>query len=67
MIGLYIFGMVVGLLFLTAALANWESIYGLVEIEAVRTMFGENAARWYCGLGGLALVITTALFWTKLV
>ena len=47
---------VLGGWFLVSALANWDWYKGIVDFAAVETLLGENAARWVCGLAGLALI-----------
>ena len=42
--------------FLASALANWDWYKGIVDFAAVEAMFGEDAARWVCGLAGLGLI-----------
>jgi hypothetical protein len=52
-----------GVLFLVSALANWDWYKGIVDFAAAEVLFGEDAARWLCGLSGLALIgLGIALF-----
>ena len=45
-----------GVWFLVSALANWDWYKGIADFAAVEGLFGENAARWLCGLSGLMLM-----------
>jgi threonine/homoserine/homoserine lactone efflux protein len=56
MVAVTIFVMALGVLFLVSALANWDWYKGIVDFAAVEGLFGENAARWLCGLFGLVLI-----------
>jgi hypothetical protein len=67
MIGLYLVGAVIGLLLLVAAIAEWDGSYGLWDVDATRAIFGERAARWFCGLIGVAILVMTGLYWAKVV
>jgi hypothetical protein len=53
---LYIFVIVLGLFFLTAALRNWEGIYSILEFEVISGLFGEGAARLLAGVIGIGCV-----------
>ena len=65
MVGLLVFGFVLGLLFLVSALAEWEWVYSLWDVEATRALFGEAAARWFCGVVGVAMMGVVAAYWAK--
>jgi hypothetical protein len=56
MTGLFILVTAVGLLFLISALANWDWYTTLGDFAVVESIFGENAARWFCGVFGLVLI-----------
>jgi hypothetical protein len=45
-----------GLWFLYSALANWDWYKGIVDFAVTETLFGEEAARWLCGLFGLTII-----------
>lgn len=41
---------------LWSALANWEWYKGITDFAVAETLFGEDAARWLCGLSGLVTI-----------
>jgi hypothetical protein len=63
MLGVCIVGAGVGLLFLVSAIAEWEWIYSLWDVDAARAFIGEGAARWFCGIIGIAMLVMSAVFW----
>lgn len=56
MIVLLLIGVALGLLLVTAAVMNWESIYDNLEVGLVAAIFGENAGRLTCLLAGVAVI-----------
>ena len=65
MLSVCIVGAAVGLLFLVSAIADWDWIYARWDVDATRTIFGEGAARWFCGLTGVAILVMSAVYWAK--
>jgi hypothetical protein len=56
MIALALFVAAAGVAFLASALANWDWYKGIVDFALVEGLLGESAARWLCGLSGVALI-----------
>ena len=56
MVAVSLFVAALGAWFLVSALANWDWYKGIVDFAAIEGVFGENAARWACGLFGLVLI-----------
>ena len=50
-----------GALLLVSALANWDWYKGLVDYAVIEAVFGEDAARWVCGVSGVALLVGSAV------
>ena len=57
MVALAIFVVAIGAWFLVSALANWDWYKGIVDFAATEAIFGENAARWLCGLLGIVGIV----------
>ena len=57
MTGLIVVLAAFGLFLLVSALANWDWYKGITDFAVVETLLGENAARWTCGIAGLALTV----------
>ena len=62
----YVIFISIGILLIIAAVLGWEWIYGMWDAEFVRAVFGENAARFFCGACGLILVVMMIGYWTKI-
>ena len=56
MIFLLLLGIAIGLVLITAAVLNWESIHGSMEFGVVATIFGENAGRLTCLVAGVVVI-----------
>ena len=63
---LYLIGIAIGVFLIVSALLGWEWVHGLWDVEAVRVVLGEGAARWFCAAGGLVMVGMTIGYWAKL-
>jgi hypothetical protein len=63
---IYLIGIAIGVFFVVAALLGWEWVYGWWDVEVVRAILGESAARWYCATGGLVIVGMTIGYWARL-
>ena len=48
----------IGLWLIASALMNWEWYLGIFDFAFIESILGDQAARWACGLAGLALVVT---------
>ena len=59
------FCLVMGLALLVAALLGWEWLYALWDVEATRAIFGDEAARWFCGICGAAILAIGLIVWLK--
>jgi hypothetical protein len=46
-------GIILGLWLLWSALANWDWYKGIADFAAAEALFGEDAARWLCGVVGV--------------
>ena len=47
-----------GLWLLISALLNWEWYLGIFDFAFIEAIFGDSAARWACGLAGVAMLVT---------
>ena len=63
--GFITFCMVVGLGLLVAALLGWEWLYAMWDVEATRAIFGDEAARWLCGICGILILGIGLMVWVK--
>lgn len=55
-------GTAIGLLFIAAAVREWEWVYGFWDVEACRVLFGETYARWFCAGIGIAIILLTGFY-----
>ena len=61
--GFYLFCVVLGLFLFISALLEWEWIYAAWDAAAIRTIFGDGAARIFCGIAGLLITGAAAVRW----
>ena len=57
MLPLAVFIIVIGLGFLLSALANWDWYKGIMDYAIIEGIFGEDAARWACGISGIVIMV----------
>jgi hypothetical protein len=65
MVAFYLIGIAIGVWFVLSAVLNWEWYKALIDVQVTETLFGESAARWSFGLGGLALIAACGFYWVK--
>jgi Immunity protein 17 len=56
MIALTLFIVAVGLVFFVSAILNWDWYKGITDYAAIEAIFGEDAARYVCGISGILVI-----------
>ncbi|MSQ95068.1 MAG: hypothetical protein EXR98_11010 [Gemmataceae bacterium] len=63
MAAFYLIAIGVGLFMIAVAVFNWDFWFFDSESRVIEMIGGEMAVRWYWGIGGLLLIISTATHW----
>jgi hypothetical protein len=53
--------MILGLWAVVAAILDWDTCLGVIDIRAAGEAMGDDVARWAVGIGGLVLLLVGAL------
>jgi hypothetical protein len=63
MLVLYLILIAIGLLMIAVGIFRWAPWFYNVESQFVEMIGGESMVRWYWGLGGVLLIISTTTQW----
>ena len=63
MVALYLIKIGIGVFMIVVAVFNWDVWFYDAESRVIEMIGGENMVRWYWGIGGLLLIISTVTHW----
>ena len=59
----YLLLIAIGVLMIVVAVFNWDTWFFDAESRLIELIGGETAVRWYWGIGGALLIISTTTEW----
>jgi hypothetical protein len=60
---LYLLIIAIGVFMVAAAVFNWDAWFYDPESRVIEMIGGEDMVRWYWGIGGVLLIVSTIVHW----
>lgn len=63
MIAFYLIAIAIGVFMIVVAVFNWDTWFYDVESQVIEMIGGATMVRWYWGIAGVVLIVTTVTEW----